>query len=100
MSSHVLTWGILAVSSGSVVLGLVVGYQAYRGFRRNSSRPMQLLSIGLVLLTAIPFTLTFVVTLLIRFDPSLAVFRQGAFLLAQLLQFVGLAFITYSLYRR
>ena len=70
------------------------------GFRRNSSRSMQLLSIGLVLLTAIPFTLTFVVTLLIRFDPSLAVFRQSAFLLAQLLQFVGLAFITYSLYRR
>jgi len=100
MSSHVLTWGVLAVSFGSVVLGLVVGYQAYRGFRRNSSRPMQFLSLGLVLLTAIPFTLTFVVTLLIRFDPSLAVFRQGTFLLAQVFQFAGLAFITYSLYRR
>lgn len=100
MSSHLLSWAVLAVSFGSVVLGLVLGYQAYRGFRRNSSYPMQLLCIGLVLLTAIPFTLTFLTTLLIRVDPALAAFRQQTFLLAQALQFVGLAFITYSLYRR
>jgi hypothetical protein len=100
MSSHLVSMAVLAVSLGSVVLGLVVGYQAYRGFRRNDSRSMRLLSAGLILLTAVPFPLTFLTTLLIRLDASLAGFRQPAFLLAQTLQFAGLAFITYSLYQR
>jgi hypothetical protein len=100
MSSHLLSVAVLGVSLGSVVLGLVVGYQAYRGFRRNDSHAMRLLSAGLILLTAIPFTLTFLTTLVIRLDPALAGFRQPAFLVAQALQFAGLAFITYSLYER
>lgn len=40
------------------VVGLFVAYQAYRGFRRNASRPMIYLAIGIILLTAAPAALS------------------------------------------
>lgn len=95
-----MAWAELAISLGSVLLGLVVGYQAYRGFRRNDSRPMQYLSVGLILLTAVPFTMTFATSLAIHRDPSLAGFRDPVFFLARSAQFLGLVLITYSLYRK
>lgn len=95
-----MDWAILATSFGLIVLGLVIGVQAYRGFRRNDSRPMQYLSIGLILLTAVPFTLSFVGTLVISVRPHLAGYRPHLTLIAQFLQFCGLALITYSLYEK
>ncbi len=99
-SYTLLDWSQLGVSIASVVLGLIIGYQAYRGFRRNDSRSMQFLSLGLILLTAVPFTLSFTTTLAIRLEPSLANIQQELFLVVRLIQFVGLAFITYSLYEK
>jgi hypothetical protein len=94
-----LDWGVLAVSLASVLLGLFIGYQAYRGFRRNDSRPMQFLSLGLILLTAVPFTMSFVGTAVFRFVPDLAALQDPLFLVVRLIQFGGLAAIAYSLYR-
>ncbi|AGM99956.1 hypothetical protein L593_00010 [Salinarchaeum sp. Harcht-Bsk1] len=91
---------ILAASLVATLLGLVVGYQAYRGFRRHQSASMRQLSVGLLLLTAVSFTLAFVGTLLLRaeyLDPSL---RDPLTLVVRLLQVAGLALITYSLYNR
>lgn len=38
----------------TAVVGLFVAYQAYRGYRRNDSRPMLFLAVGVLLLTAVP----------------------------------------------
>ena len=91
---------ILATNLGLICLGLVIGVQAYRGFRRNDSRPMRSLSMGLILLTAVPFTLSFLGTLVLSVRPELVGYRRPLTLLAQLLQLGGLALITYSLYDR
>lgn len=100
MSYTLLDWGVLAISVGSVALGLVIGYQAYRGFRRNDSRSMQYLSAGLILLTAIPFTLSFTGTLVLYFQPGLAEFRRVFQLLVRVIMFLGLVFLTISLYEK
>jgi hypothetical protein len=93
-------FGAVLVSLGSTVLGLVIGYQAYRGFRRNDSRSMRYLSIGLVLLTAVSFSLAFFGTLLLRLRVLPAAVGDPLRLVVRVLQFAGLAFITYSLYSR
>lgn len=41
----------------SALLGLFIAYQAYRGYRRNESRPMLFISVGFVLVLAVPFLL-------------------------------------------
>ncbi|MFB6084546.1 MAG: hypothetical protein ABEJ94_09910 [Halorientalis sp.] len=93
-------WLIFALSAGSVVVGSYVGYQAYRGFRRHDSRPMQYLSIGLFLLTAVAFGLSFVGSLLLRRGILPLAYEQPLVLLTRLLQFLGVFFIAYSLHRR
>jgi hypothetical protein len=95
-----LQWLILGASLVSTLLGLVVGYQAYRGFRRHDSASMRQLSAGLLLLTAASYTLAFVGTLLLRADYLDASLRDPLELVVRVLQVAGLALITYSLYNR
>ncbi|CCQ33274.1 hypothetical protein HLRTI_001859 [Halorhabdus tiamatea SARL4B] len=90
----------ISIPLASAVLGLVIGYQAYRGFRRHESTSMRYLSIGLILLTAVSFSVAAFGTLLLRWDVFPSNFETPIRLLARVSQFVGLAFITYSLYRR
>lgn len=97
---NVMFWAEIAVATGSTALGLFIGYHAYRGFRRNDSRSMQFLSIGLLLLTAVTYTLSFGGTLLIFFEIIDESFRQPTVLLARITQLAGLVCIAYSLYRR
>lgn len=91
---------IVAVSLASTAVGLFIGYQAYRGFRRHQSTAMQYLSIGLILLTAVTNTAAFVGSALLRYgvlEPGL----QSPFTLTvRLLQLAGLLCIAYSLYKR
>jgi hypothetical protein len=100
MIDQLAYWTIFALSAGSVVVGSYVGYQAYRGFRRHDSRPMQYLSIGLFLLTAVAFGLSFVGSLLLQMDVLPRTFQQPLTLLTRLLQFLGVFFIAYSLHER
>lgn len=37
-----------------IFLGLVISWRAYQGFRRNESRPMLLLAVGMLLITVVP----------------------------------------------
>lgn len=37
-----------------VVLGLAISWRAFQGYRRNQSRPMLLLAIGMFLITVLP----------------------------------------------
>lgn len=39
----------------TALVGAFVAYQAYRGYRRNDSRPMLYLAVGILLLTTVPF---------------------------------------------
>ncbi|UPV74788.1 hypothetical protein M0R89_01655 [Halorussus limi] len=38
-------------------IGLLIAYQAYRGYRRNDSRPMLFIAIGFALTVGLPFVL-------------------------------------------
>jgi hypothetical protein len=92
-----LRWGADLFSLGATAVGLYIGYRAYQAYRRYESRSMQFLAIGLFMLTALAYTPAFVGSVLLRLgmlDPRFEVlvdFFAGA------LQFVGLAFIAYSL---
>ncbi|MFB6201486.1 MAG: hypothetical protein ABEI98_05710 [Halorhabdus sp.] len=90
----------VSIPLASAVLGLVIGYQAYRGFRRHESASMRYLSVGLVLLTTVAVSMAAFGTILLRWGIIPWSLETPLRLLARLLQFVGLAFITYSLYRR
>ena len=91
---------LLGLSLLATVLGLVIGYQAYRGFRRHQDPSMRQLSAGLLLLTAVSYTLAFVGTLLLRFDYVEAGLQNPLTVLVRVLQVAGLGLITYSLYNR
>ncbi|WEL16575.1 MULTISPECIES: hypothetical protein [unclassified Halorhabdus] len=90
----------ISIPLASAVLGLVIGYQAYRGFRRNDSTSMRYLSIGLILLTAVSFSLAAFGGLFLRLEILPESVATPIRLVARVSQFTGLAFITYSLYRR
>ena len=53
-----------AFAAATAVAGLFVAYQAFRGYRRNGSRPMLYLAVGIVLLTAVPVGANAVLTVL------------------------------------
>jgi len=76
----------------TAILGLFIGYQAYRGYRRNSSRPMLFLSSGLVLLTAVSFSVSVVLGSLGGQNPFVTLSVQRA------IELTGLACIMYALY--
>jgi NhaP-type Na+/H+ or K+/H+ antiporter len=97
-----MTWfaAIVVVSMASTIVGLFIGYHAYRGFRRHQSRSMQYLSLGLILVTAVTYTAAFVGTGLLRLGVINAGLQSPLTLAVRLLQFAGLVCIAYSLYRR
>lgn len=75
----------------SMGLGLVIAYIAYRGYRRNQSRPMLFIAIGFVFVTGVP-------TLFIGvFVSGVGVDRQLAGGIIQFFEIVGMASILYAL---
>ncbi|KPN30100.1 hypothetical protein SY89_00822 [Halolamina pelagica] len=67
-----------AVTLAVLVLGLYVGYQSYRGYRRNDSRPVLFLGIGVALVaTGRPVVSTLGYLLLPGADLVLAVVSFG-----------------------
>lgn len=75
----------------SALIGLFIAYQAYRGYRRNESRPMLFISIGFVLSLAVPFLLLVVYLAIPALPESLVS------LTTQTSQVVGLVAILYAL---
>lgn len=84
---------LLSVASLLLValLGTLIAVQAYRGYRRNDSRPMLYLAVGLCLLTLVPFLLN--VTL-----ATAGVERVKIALAENVARLLGLLAITHSLY--
>ncbi|WP_323676819.1 hypothetical protein [Halorubellus sp. PRR65] len=91
---------LLAMALASTALGLYVGYQAYRGFVRNDSTPMKFLSLGLVLLTAVTFGLSFGGSVAFQYDLAPAVLRPAWQVAVRGSQLAGVACIVYALHRR
>jgi len=79
------------------ILGIFIAYQAYRGLRRNDSRPMWYLSTGLILLFGVTYVVSFVgqalITLRVLELPAQDLFR----LMVRILQLSGVAMIAYSM---
>ena len=100
MASQVAEWTMFALVVGMVVVGLFIGYQAYRGFRRHDSPAMRMLSVGLILLTALAPSVAFVSWLAIEYGYLPTTLEFPIALGYRLAQFVGLCLIAYSLYQR
>ena len=100
LENSVLYLMLLAATMVAAALGLIIVFQAYRGYRRNDSRRMLYLATGLALITVAPFLLSIVVTV---FAP--AVGSSGLLLsyvlpiASRVLEIAGLLLILYSLYR-
>jgi hypothetical protein len=85
---------LILVASGvlAAAFGLLIGYQAFRGYRRNRSKPMLYIASGIVLLTTVPFIGSVLLASIGGQNPFIIL------LLQRLLEFAGLACITYALY--
>ncbi|TYT63953.1 DUF7521 family protein [Natrialba swarupiae] len=79
------------------ILGFVIAYIAYRGYRRNESRPMLYLSTGFVLVLGVPFVFFVVAISLVGAIGPVAVLEQGVVAVAELSQVIGLLVIVYAL---
>jgi hypothetical protein len=76
----------------SVLLGLAIAYIAYRGYRRNGSRPMLFVAVGFALVLGVPALLTVALYLLLSVPlPIVNALAQGCELL-------GLGAILYGLW--
>lgn len=91
----------LAVTLVAMMLGLYIVFQAFRGYRRNDSRRMLFLAIGLTLLTIAPFALSILGASLgtsLGIGPRLYTFYLPV--TSRLLEIAGLGCILYSLFIR
>jgi hypothetical protein len=75
----------------TALLGVVIAYQAYRGYRRNDSRPMLFIAIGFALVLAVPFVL------LVAFLVIPGLTETGVSLVSQTSQVLGVAAILYAI---
>jgi hypothetical protein len=75
----------------SALLGIAIAYVAWRGYRRNGSRPMLILSVGFVLALAVPFGLLLVFV-------AAGVPQGVVSVVSQASQVVGLGAILYALW--
>lgn len=76
----------------TVALGLAISYIAYRGYRRNRSRPMLFVAAGFVLVVGVPFLVTVVLYFLLGV-PIEIVNSVG-----QVSELAGMAAILYGLW--
>jgi hypothetical protein len=87
-----------AAATGSALVGLYIGYQAYRGLRRNDEPAMRYLAAGMVLLFGVTYLLAVVGQGLIAFHVVTLGFQDVFRLLVRVLQLAGLLLIAYSLH--
>lgn len=76
----------------SVIIGVFIAHQAYRGYQRNNSRPMFFIAIGFVLVLAVPFCIFLLYWVL----PAIPI--TAVIVTSQLSQVSGLVAILYALW--
>jgi hypothetical protein len=87
-----------AAATGSAMVGLYIGYQAYRGLRRNDEPAMRYLSAGMILLFGVTYALAVVGQGLIAYHVVPLSFQSVFRLLVRAFQLVGISLIGYSLH--
>lgn len=87
-------WVAVLLYLAVIPLGLLVGYLAFRGFRRTDRRMARLLALGLILLTAVDTALGTSVDVsgLVQLQRATPLLRAGV-------QLLGVAAILYAMYR-
>lgn len=83
----------LAVSGVTATVGTFVAYQGYRGFTKHRNRTLLFLSVGVLLLTAVPFLGK------LATRPLSTGGSTESVLLANLINLAGLAVIFYAFTR-
>ena len=76
----------------SVIIGVFIAYQAYRGYQRNNSRPMFFIALGFMLVLAVPFCIFLLYWVL----PTIPI--TAIIVTSQLSQVSGLVAILYALW--
>lgn len=100
VSESVFYLVLLAATLIASGLGLIIVFQAYRGYRRNDSERMLYLAAGLALITLAPFTLSLIFTLIAPGLESKELLMSYALpISSRVLEIIGLSLILYSLYR-
>jgi hypothetical protein len=84
-------------ATGSAVVGLYIGYHAYRGLRRNDDPSMRYLSVGMILLFGVTYVIALAGQGLIAFRVVPISLQNAVRLVVRAVQLVGLLFIAYSL---
>ncbi|GAB3027518.1 DUF7521 family protein [Natronobiforma cellulositropha] len=89
-----------ALATGATLIGLYIGYQAFRAWGRHRDPSMRYLAVGLFLLTAVTYSTALLGTVLVHLR-LLSLPQQDWFWLAvHASQFAGLVLIAYALHRR
>ena len=96
------TWYLptLSLSLVATALGVVVTWQAYRGFKRHDERPLLFLAVGLAFLTVSPLVLDLTVTVYVARNFGAEATARIIPLVDYVTRIIGLAFVLYSLYGR
>lgn len=84
----------------SAGVGLYIGYRAVQSFYRHGDPSMRYLAVGLLLLTAVTYTVTFLGSMLVQFRLLTLPQRDYFLTISHLTQLVGLCCIAYALHRR
>jgi hypothetical protein len=91
--------GLVTATLIAMTLGLMIVFQAYRGYRRNESQRMLYLAVGLGFVTIVPFALSLGFALLAPLVPNASLVQTSILpLVSRLLEITGLSLILYSLY--
>ena len=85
-----------------ILLGLLISWRAYQGSRRNDSRPMVLLAIGMMLITVVP-TLTELLVIpwfVVRYTSAGTGAISLTLTVSRLCEAAGICVLIYSLHSR
>lgn len=89
---------LLVGGAVTIAIGFAIAYVAFRGYRRNASRPMLFIAVGFVLAIALPGTLDYLLyTLVVFLHVQLPVDRIYLAGILQGSQLLGMAAILYAL---
>lgn len=82
---------LVIASAATAVAGSVVAWLAHRGYRRNDSRAMRFLAVGIACIAVVPFPITYGV------GPLLGLSDAATLLVVLLANVAGLLAVLYSL---
>ncbi|WP_049920421.1 DUF7521 family protein [Haloferax sulfurifontis] len=90
---------LLALTLLAITMSVFIVFQAYRGSRRNDSRRMFFLALGLAFLTVVPFSLSLVLTAVGQsFQTGPRMYSFYLPVSTRIVELCGLASLLYSLY--